>query len=152
MRDFSRPRNALAACGALTVLAIVFGVVLQATGTPGVVVTQDKAKEEANGLPVLAAGFVTAEGKLTRAGGAKVSVKQEGKRGPFGGGQVEYQVMFAQELSSAPVVVATGDSRYELNVDVTKKGFTVSFSDRKERASRFSSFNFIVVKVSECTP
>jgi hypothetical protein len=152
MDDFSRRRKAVAAGGALAVLGLVIGVVLHTTGTPGLVAAQEKAKDDAPSLPIFAAGFVTAEGKLARAGGGKHSVKRMVVDKAFKGGRVEYQVVFGQELSSVPVVVATGDGRYELNVNATKKGFTVSFWDAKERVSRDSDFNFIVVKVSEINP
>jgi len=153
MSYFSRHLKGLAAGGALAALATILFVVLQTTGMPGAVVAQQQAKEEPN-APVLAAGFVTAEGKLTRSGGAKLSVKRVvlPDSNPR---EVEYDVVFAQELSAAPVVVATtGNGRYQVRVDATKKGFTVSFEDPKDalNPSKASNFNFIVVKVSERTP
>ena len=133
MREFSRHRNVVALIGATTVLAIVVGVVLHTTATPDAAVAQEQPKEEGNALPVFAAGFVTAEGKLTRAGGAKLSVKRVRVDSPFAGeGRVEYQVTFAQELSCAPVVLVDHGS-----VGETKKGFTVSFRDARERVPRY---------------
>ena len=133
MREFSRHLNVLAFIGATTVLALLVGVVLRTTGTHGAAVAQEQPKEEANALPVFAAGFVTAEGKLTRAGGAKLSVKRVRVDSAFAGeGRVEYQVTFAQELSCAPVVLVDHGS-----VGETKKGFTVSFRDARERVPRY---------------
>jgi hypothetical protein len=148
MSEFSRHRNVVAFIGAITVLALLVGVVLHTTGTPGVAVAQEQPQEEANAVPVFAAGFVTAAGKLTRAGGAKLSVKRVRVDSAFAGeGRVEYQVTFAQELSCAPVVLVDHGS-----VGETKKGFTVSFRDSRERVSTGSDFSFIIVKVSERAP
>ena len=117
---------------------------LYTSGPRGAVVAQEQPKED-KALPVFAAGFVTAEGKLTRAGGAKLSVKRVRVNGAFAGeGRLEYQVTFAQELPCAPVVFVDNG-----HADVTKKGFKVSFRDAREQVATGSDFIFIVVKVSE---
>lgn len=145
MRVFSRDLNVAAVIGAITALAIVLGAVFCKTGTPGAVVAQEQPKQAADALPVFAAGFVTAEGKLTRAGGAKLSVKRVRVDGAFAGqGRVEYRVTFAEELSCAPVVMVDNGA-----AGATKKGFTVSFRDTRDRVATGSDFSFIVVKVSE---
>ena len=154
MREVSRHRNTAAAGVTLTVLAFVFGVVLETT--PGVAVAQKPAKAGADALPILAAGFVTAEGKLARAAGARLSVKkgQLGDKAFAGAGVGVYHVTFAQKLSSVPVVVVTADGAAEIALTTTKEGFTVSCSsvvDRR-RVGADRGFNFIVVKVGELTP
>jgi hypothetical protein len=194
MRQASRHNGlkAVAAGLGLTVLALVLGVALQTTATPGpaaaqepakagvkaptttppptkpvspqelakaeanalrkrldelerLVKGQESAKAEPGALPVLAAGFVTAKGRLIRAGGAKLSVEKE-KAGV-------YRLTFAQKLSSAPVAVVTGDGECNVHVvSATRKGFTVHCSSVRDDRLRNSGFNFIVVKVSEHTP
>ena len=156
MREVSRHQNTVAAGVALTVLAFVFGVVLKTTTTPGAAVAQGPAKAGADALPVLAAGFVTAEGKLARAAGAKLSVKKGelGDKAFAGAGTGVYHVTFAQKLSSVPVVVVTADVAAEIALTTTMEGFTVSCSSVKDRrrVGVDRGFNFIVVKVSERTP
>ena len=145
MYDFSRRHNVVAVVCAIITLGLAFGAMLYTSGPRGAVVAQEQPKEEGNALPVFAAGFVTAEGKLTRAGGAKLSVKRVRVDGAFAGeGRVEYQVTFAQELPGAPVVFVDNG-----HAGVTKKGFTVSFRDARDRVATGSDFSFIVVKVSE---
>jgi hypothetical protein len=156
MREVSRHQIAVAAGVALAVLAFVFAFVLTTTTRPGAAVAQEPAKAGADALPVLAAGFVTDEGKLARAAGAKLSVKKDEVRDkPFGGeGAGVYHVTFAQKLSSVPVVVVTADVAAEIALTTTMEGFTVSCSSVKDRrrVGVDRGFNFIVVKVSERTP
>jgi hypothetical protein len=166
-----RGLTAVAAGLAFTVLAFAFGIALHTTATPGAAAAQEPAKAEPKGLPILAAGFVTAEGQLTRAAGAKLTVARgdrdisPDKRRQEG----VYRVTFAQELSSVPVVVVTGiTGRVPVICSVegaTKKGFTVIcigfpyYGRGTGAAARASSlypldcgFNFIVVKASEAAP
>jgi hypothetical protein len=140
------------------ILAFVVGAVLfQTTPMPGPALAKQTAKgepkseTEKQSLPVLAAGFVNAQGKLTRAAGANLTVRKE--EADLG---VLYHVTFVKELASTPVVVATsGGARnsFAQVYEVTRNGFTVACFSPTERVPYVANdFNFIVVKMSEGTP
>ena len=111
------------------------------------------AKAEAAALNVIAAGYITADGKVVRTGGVKFTIAKDAQT-PAG----VYRVVFAKELASIPVVVTTSDGGRRgctaIISSATKQGFVcVTRSHQDGNGLAPAAFHFIAVKVlDEITP
>ena len=111
----------------------------------------DSGAPKAEAVPILAAGFVEKDGKLTRSVGVKVVVQKTAAG--------KYTVTFDKGLDSIPIVVATADGRGGgiLSVDsVTKNNFTIVGSrvtlSKETGWLEDTGFHFIVIRALERTP
>src|SRR5262249_21355153 len=104
-------------------------------------------------VPVLAAGYVTHDGKLTRSVGAKVSAERTG--------QGKYTINFDHALPSIPIVVVSADETRDGIVvvrtyDVNKNRFVVLAHHIDQNSPHGhlleAGFNYMVLEAGARTP